>query len=161
MMTVQPASALDTLRLTHFLPAARDRVFHAWTAPDELKEWFEPDAHRVEEAALALTVGGAYRVSLCKDDARIVLSGAVIALDPPHRLEMSWSVAGADCDHGRHAQLSLAFAEKGAATELVLVQGPIPTASRAPLEAWWRQCFELLGEYLGREGRRETVEPYR
>jgi uncharacterized protein YndB with AHSA1/START domain len=157
-MTAQPAPTLETLRLTHFFPAARDRVFRAWTAPNELKEWFEPDAHRVEEAAVALSIGGAFRFALRKDEAQVVCSGTYAAVDPPRLLEMSWRVEGADCDHGEAARISLAFTEKGAATELVLAHGPVPAASRPRLEAWWRQCFELLGEYLGREGRRETLE---
>jgi uncharacterized protein YndB with AHSA1/START domain len=157
-MTAQPATHRETLRLNHLFPAARDRVFRAWTLPEEIREWFEPDACTAEEASVDLKVCGGFRLRLHKDGTDVVCAGAYLTVDPPRRLEMSWSVEGADCDHGHDARLSLDFVEKGAATELALVHGPIPTASRARLEAWWRQCFELLGEYLGREGRRETLE---
>ena len=149
----------DALRLKHFFPAARDRVFRAWTAADEVQEWWGPGAHAAESASIDPRVGGSCRIVTRTDGDEVALGGRYLDLHPPERVVMTWSSQGNERETDAPL-LTLTFRETGAATELTLIHDKLPKSRLGDAEAFWKECFELVGEYLGREGRRETTEPY-
>lgn len=57
------ASALDALRVSEVLPATPERVFRAWTTPDEVKQWWgRLDDYDVSTVEMDVRVGGTWRV---------------------------------------------------------------------------------------------------
>ena len=53
--------ARHTIVFQRTLPAPREDVFDAWTRPEELTEWWDPDGRRLVECKVDLRVGGAFR----------------------------------------------------------------------------------------------------
>ena len=48
------ATPQTTLRLTRAFAAPRERVFRAWTDPEELKRWFHPPGYETPSAFIAM-----------------------------------------------------------------------------------------------------------
>lgn len=58
--TEQPATY--ELTMTRLFNATPDRVFRAWTDPEQLRKWFAPRPFTVPEAEVDLRPGGASRI---------------------------------------------------------------------------------------------------
>lgn len=68
------------------LPASPERVFRAWTEPDELARWFSPNPELVTEAEVDLRVGGAYRIRMGTYE----VVGRYARIDAPRSLAFTW-----------------------------------------------------------------------
>lgn len=83
--------------LVRHLDAPRERVFRAWTDPDDLG-WFYNDTAPLptEPIEVDLRVGGAWRQEMVIDETtRYTTGGIYRELSPGHRLAFSWgAVAG-------------------------------------------------------------------
>lgn len=76
--------------------ALPDKVFQAWTNPDELRNWFGPDPGGLESVDVDLRVGGSWRFDYgVKNGEQNILRGRYLLIDPNRRLEFSWQ-------HERH-----------------------------------------------------------
>jgi len=62
MATQQQRATALTLRRT--FQASRERVFRAWTSPEEMKRWKGPGDRTTPIVEVDLRVGGAYRVHM-------------------------------------------------------------------------------------------------
>ncbi len=86
-MASHPAQNAETVRLTRFFAAPRERVFRAWTVAEEFKQWWGPGRHTTEAAEMDLRVGGKYRITMRRPDGRIqYLFGTYLDIRPPERL---------------------------------------------------------------------------
>ncbi len=65
-MASQRSSPATTLRLTRTFAAPREKVFRAWTDPEELKKWFGPVGYATPMAEVDLRVGGKYQLGMRK-----------------------------------------------------------------------------------------------
>ena len=71
--------------------ATRQRVFDAWTKPEELKRWHAPGPLTVALAEMDVRVGGEYRIHMVApsgEEHRVV--GTYREVDPPRRLAYTW-----------------------------------------------------------------------
>ena len=59
MSTSKPAANVQVKR---FIKAPPERVFTAWTTPEQVKQWFGPGTCQVLEAQVDPRVGGTYRI---------------------------------------------------------------------------------------------------
>lgn len=59
-------SPATTLRVARSFAAPREKVFRAWTDPEELKKWFGPVGYSTLIAEVDLRVGGKYRLGMRK-----------------------------------------------------------------------------------------------
>ena len=66
MSTATEERAILTLNRT--FAASRERVFAAWTEPEQIKQWFGPDACEVVEAHVDPRVGGEYRFRFARPE---------------------------------------------------------------------------------------------
>ena len=79
---------MTALTVTQHVAAPVDAVYAAWLDPDALARWWWvniPDT----TYAVDPRVGGTYRVESAA--AAITVEGRFLALEPPHRIEMSWT----------------------------------------------------------------------
>ena len=86
MTMANPTSqTTHTLTVRRTFAASRDRVFRAWTDPEELKQWWRLDeSYTTPMAEMDLRVGGKYRLAMKppQGDARIV-GGVFREIHPP------------------------------------------------------------------------------
>lgn len=73
------------------LKASAERVFQAWTDPNQLVQWFRgAPGTKVESAEVDLRVGGRYRIVIRSEDDEFIVFGTYSVVDPPRLLEFTW-----------------------------------------------------------------------
>jgi uncharacterized protein YndB with AHSA1/START domain len=82
------------VRITRILEAPPERVWRAWTEPDELVCWWGKRGWTAQRDSLVMDVrpGGAFRVTSHGPDGREqTTEGVYLVVDPPHTL--AWDAA--------------------------------------------------------------------
>lgn len=109
-----------TIRRT--INAPRQRVFDAWTQPEQLMNWWRvsPAMHTVI-AEVDLKVGGKYRLGMRDPEQAgpFTVGGEFVEITRPERLVYTWSWETPGMYEGE-TLVTVEFIEKGEATELVL-----------------------------------------
>jgi uncharacterized protein YndB with AHSA1/START domain len=136
-MPDQSTAALPTLEIRRTIRAPRQRVFAAWTKPEELKAWHAPGPLAVSLAEIDLRPGGSYRIHMrAPDGNEHRVSGVYREVDPPKKIVYTW---GWDGDHPvKNSVVTIEFHERGNATEVVLRHAGIADATeRTKHESGW------------------------
>lgn len=93
-MTTPASGPAISLSLSRTYPAPRERVFNAWTDPDQLKRWWAAqEGFTTPIAEVDLRVGGRYRLGMQPPDQDViyVVSGTYREVTPPQRLVFTWA----------------------------------------------------------------------
>ena len=125
---IEPSETSLTIRRT--FDASRERVYQAFTDPDELEQWFVPDGMTAEVRALEPESGGAFTVSWTDGENRIDNEGTYVEVAENERL-----VAVEETDGGE-LRLTYEFQNADDGTEVVVTQefpGPVPEGAA---EGW-------------------------
>ncbi len=142
-----------TLRLVHVFKAPIERVFAAWTDPDQFVQWMCPPGFRLDRCELDARAGGLWRVHGYKPDGtQFAKSGGYREVKRPERLVFTWGHHADDCfasQRGHETTVELTFRAIGDTTELTLVHGPfvdLPTLDGHT--EGWSGCFDKLDGFL-------------
>jgi uncharacterized protein YndB with AHSA1/START domain len=143
-----PMAASDRqVLITRIFEAPRERVFRAWTDPDEVAAWFGPehmDTPR-ERIHIDLRVGGRYELTM------IPRGGGgehAIGYDILELVEPELIVLRSDPmpEVGMHEPtvVRVELHDHGDKTRMTLSDGPLPPESRGHAEAGWSAAFDKL-----------------
>ncbi|PRY18137.1 uncharacterized protein YndB with AHSA1/START domain [Kineococcus rhizosphaerae] len=93
--TRTPAPTARSIELVREYPVEPQRVFAAWTDPEQL-EWFSGLPAAQSEPTVDLRPGGFWRLTLQEgpDGRRYATGGLYRLVEPPHRLEFHWGAPG-------------------------------------------------------------------
>ena len=139
-----------TVEMEQVLPAARPRVFAAFSDPAELAQWWGPHGFSTPNVELDLRPGGSYRFAMQPPEGELFhLAGEFVEVDPPARLVYTFRWEEPDPDD-RETVVTLEFAETGPRTTRIgFTQGEFRTAARRDLhEQGWTDSFERLRRLL-------------
>ncbi len=127
--------------------ASRERLFDAWTQPEQLKRWWGPKSVVCSDAQVDLKVGGSYRIANRFPDGNVVsISGEFEAVERPHLLVYTWRVGS---EAGAAERVSVTFETRGDATEVIVTHERIASAAiRDMHEQGWVGCLDGLAQYL-------------
>jgi glutathione S-transferase len=141
------AEGLLNLMIRMSIRASAERLFNAWTQPDQLKKWWGPVGVKCISAEIDLQVGGCYRIGNELPDGRVIwISGKFELIEEPRKLIYSWRVEG---DSGARERVTVCFESQGESTEVVVVHERIPDGpTRAQHEQGWLGCLDGLADYL-------------
>lgn len=132
------------LQIRRTLGAPREKVFQAWTEPEELKKWFAPgDDYSTPVVEVDLRVGGSYQVVM-KSPQGILhrLSGVFREVRPPAKLVYTWSWEG---ENRSETLVTVEFLARGDSTEIILTHEPFPTReAQREHETGWSGCLNRL-----------------
>ena len=146
-MSARPSGAPELeLVVRRLIAATPERLFDAWTDPQQLVRWWGPMGVRCSDASVDLRVGGEYRIANALPDGSTVwIRGVFEEIDPPHRLVYSWLL-----DHSTRAErVTVRFEACGAQTEVIVLHERLADEhSRAMHEQGWVGCIDGLVEYL-------------
>ncbi len=139
-MTIQSDIGL-TLVVRRTIRASAERLFDAWTRPEQLVQWWGPKGAHCPHAEVDLRVGGRYRIGNQFGDGQVIwISGQFEAIERPVKLVYSWIIEPAAAE-----RVSVSFEEEGGVTEVVLVHERIAdAASRDKHAAGWDGCLDGL-----------------
>jgi uncharacterized protein YndB with AHSA1/START domain len=139
-----------SLRIERVLPAAPQVVFRAFTAPDELAQWWGPEGFTIPSVEIDPQLGGRYRIEMRPPEGdAFFLSGEFREVDPPRRLAYTFAWEDPDPDD-TETLVDLSFRDLGDSTEVTLNQDPFRTEARLELHRdGWTDTLDKLERHLG------------
>ena len=142
------------LRITRVFDASRERVFRAWTDPDDVAMWFSPAPLTTprESVRIDLRVGGRYELTMVMPDgAASPLGFEIVELDPPGLLVLRADpMPEAGMAEPTLVRIELEDETSGACarTRMTLSDGPYPTGFGVHAERGWRSAFDKLASVV-------------
>jgi uncharacterized protein YndB with AHSA1/START domain len=135
------------LSLRRIIRAPREKVFAAWTDPEQLRQWWGPGPVSCPEAHVDLREGGAYRLANREADGSITwISGTFERVRAPDELVYTWTIGSAP---GEPTLVSVAFLPHAEGTELVLTHARFAAAAVRDMHlAGWNGCIDKLEALL-------------
>jgi uncharacterized protein YndB with AHSA1/START domain len=138
------------------LQAPREVVFQAWTDPDHLQWFANPNHPPRHPTTVDLRVGGEWRLSMVEHEAKSYTTGGVYReIVPPERLVFTWGVTGGwpDYDAERPENLpicTVTLKDLGDATEMIFDVAFADNAPEDVVKHWYAVGF--------RDGFTQTVD---
>lgn len=143
-----PSRGLEnSLRITRLFQAPREKVFEAWTRPEQMSRWCAPSEEYSTSAEVDLRVGGAYRIEMTHASGSVHTAvGEYREMTPPERLVYTWSWE----DGGvKDTLVTIELRELDGGTELTLVHERFPDAEQSGKhEQGWTGCLKRFESAL-------------
>ncbi len=142
------------VRITRVFDASRERVFRAWTDPDDVAMWFSPAPLTTprESVRIDLRIGGRYELTMVMPDgAASPLGFEIVELDPPGLLVLrSDPMPEAGMPEPTFVRIELEDETSGAGvrTRMTLSDGPYPNGFGVHAERGWRSAFDKLASVV-------------
>lgn len=129
---LKSAPGLEPVVVEGVFAAPVERVYRAWTDPDELKAWFGLERHSLVSAEVDLRVGGRWRFVVSESEhERTSLHGEYLEIEPNARLAFSWRFLRENADGIREetgtSRVTVTFEAHGASTRVHLSHEGIAT----------------------------------
>lgn len=126
------------VNISRFFRAPRERVFAAWTHPDQMKQWMGPVNFTCPEAEADLRVGGLYRVVMrgtppprngeAPQEVTSTVTGEYLEVRPPEQVRYTWNPTWSP---GEQSIVTLRLLEENGGTRLELMHEGFVTAESA------------------------------
>jgi uncharacterized protein YndB with AHSA1/START domain len=138
-----------TLVVRRTIRATPERLFDAWTRPEQLPQWWGPQGVTCIAAQVDLRVGGRYRIANQFADGRLLwISGEFELIERPRRLAYTWRL---EPSAGPAERVIVTLAAHGAGTRVVVTHQRIANAQLRQQHAQgWRGCLRRLARYTER-----------
>lgn len=141
----------ESLSLTEsrLIRATPERLFEAWTRPEQLLLWWGPATVKCVEAEVDLRPGGRYRLGNQLPDGSIVLiQGEFLRVERPTELEYTWRVKQGAM-RPSDERVRVRFEAQGEHTRVEVFHDRIgDTDTRRGHAHGWHGCLEGLAQLL-------------
>jgi uncharacterized protein YndB with AHSA1/START domain len=135
----------ENLTVQRVIRAPRERVFRAWTDPNEILKWFAPGDCRALQAHVELRVGGNYHFRVFTHGIEMDLVGVFREITAPSRLVYTWQFKGGPPPDMPETLVTVEFVEKGSSTEIRIKHEQLPTSEvREQHRLGWEGCLDKL-----------------
>jgi uncharacterized protein YndB with AHSA1/START domain len=159
-MPDQTATETKQFTITRVFDAPRERVWRAWTDPDEAPYWLHPRDIRTPRESVDFDVrpGGRYRYTMiAADGAEYPTGGTYREVTPHERLVFTWGNPGEDDDEGVPV-ITVELAQHGDAGDQTRMTFHLQGIAGAPGDQnvydGWSEALDLFGERLATTGGR-------
>jgi glutathione S-transferase len=127
--------------------ASIQRVFDAWTQPEQLRAWWGPQPVTCSDAEVDLRVGGRFSlVNALPDGSTVTIHGQFRVVEPPRKLVYTWRMDDGSLES---SLVTVTFEPRGEGTEVIVVHEDIPTEPvRESHENGWRGCLDGLERHF-------------
>ena len=142
----------DKVEVRRIFSASRERIFAAWSDPEEMKQWFGGTHCRASEIKVDFRVGGSYSISGSKDGVGTWTTvGVYREITPPARVVYTWQWLDDPDWEGHPSLVTVEFTEVAGGTEVLVTHERFPSEeSRGNHDQGWNQAMEKLAAYLAR-----------
>ena len=135
------------ISITRTFGAPPERVFEAWTTPEQFGRWFGTESTVVKDVSMDLQVGGAWSARMILGDGNeIGWHGTYLEVDAPNRLVFNLSDRSGD----QYERVTVELRAVADGTEMTFTQagGNMPPENYARAEEGWRSFFDDLAKGL-------------
>jgi uncharacterized protein YndB with AHSA1/START domain len=146
------ATADQAVLITRIFDAPRERVFKAWTDPEEVAVWYGPEGWETprDRIRIDLRVGGRYELTMARRDGggEFVIGYEIVELVEPELIVLRSDPMP---EMGMHEPtvVRVEFHDHGDKTRMTLSDGPLPPQGRGPAEAGWNAALDKLAAHVG------------
>jgi uncharacterized protein YndB with AHSA1/START domain len=149
MSDTTPEAADQGVLITRIFEAPRERVFRAWTDPDEVAAWFGPEHVETPRDGIHidLRVGGRYELTMVRrGGGEFAIGYEIVELVEPELIVLRSDPMP---QAGMHepSVVRVEFHDHGAKTRMTLSDGPYP-AGGGHAEAGWNAAFDKLAAFI-------------
>ena len=140
----------SVLCMNRIIAAPRERVFEAWTTPEDIKVWFGPETCSVLAAQIDLRVNGEFCFDISsRECGNVRLLGSYREITPPSKLVYTWHWEGHPILSLENSLVSVEFIELGGSTEIRLTHENLPSdEAREDHRHGWSGCFDKLEKHI-------------
>lgn len=146
MSAPTPPAADQEVLITRIFEAPRERVFRAWTDPDEVAAWYGPEHMEAprERIHIDLRVGGRWELTMVQPGggAEFTIGYEIVELVEPELIVLR-SDPMPEMGMQEPVVVRVEFHDHGAKTRMTLSDGPYPSGA-GHAEAGWGAAFEKL-----------------
>jgi uncharacterized protein YndB with AHSA1/START domain len=146
------AAADREVLITRIFDAPRERVFKAWTEPDDVAEWYGPEGFDTprDRVRIDLRVGGRYELTMVRrsDRREFAIGYEIVELVEPELLVLR-SDPVPEVHVNEATVVRVQFHAHGDRTRMTLSDGPYPPEMRGHAEAGYQAAFEKLAARVG------------
>ena len=123
------AEQVDTsITIVRKFSASTERVYEAWTSPEQICQWIGPAEVYCKEADIDLRVDGNYRILMIGESNEHTIIGKYKEVIPNEKLQFTWKWQNSD---GPETLVTLVFNEIEDGTELTLLHENFATKEAA------------------------------
>jgi uncharacterized protein YndB with AHSA1/START domain len=145
------AGADQQVLITRIFEAPRERVFRAWTDPDEVAAWFGPaqcDTPR-EKIRIDLRVGGRYELTMVRREGggEFPIGYEIVELVEPELIVLRSDPMPAAGMH-EPTVVRIELHDHGDKTRMTLSDAPLPPEGRDGAEAGWNAAMDKLARLV-------------
>ena len=134
------------LEISRVIEAPRDRVYAAWTDPEQLKQWFGPENVKTRELVADARVGGTFRWDIINSEGEeMTMRGEFRELQPDKKIVFTWQWED-DEDWENHISIvTVELYDRDGGTELLLTHEQLPNEeSRDGHTRGWESALDKL-----------------
>jgi uncharacterized protein YndB with AHSA1/START domain len=142
------AAADQEVRITRIFEAPRERVFRAWTDPDEVAAWYGPESFDTprERIHIDLRVGGRYELTMVqRGGSEFAIGYEIVELVEPELLVLR-SDPMPEVGVHESTMTRVELHDLGGRTRMTLTDGPYTESAHA--EAGWRGALDKLAALI-------------
>jgi uncharacterized protein YndB with AHSA1/START domain len=158
-MDVRTATPTQQLVIERTIEASPERVFDAFTDPDQLKAWWWPSGFSCPSAEVDLRVGGRYRLAMewpgsipAEQQLSHHMDGEYYEIERPHRLVMSGRAVNDERGELFATLIEVSLEARDGGTALTIRQSyfePMPPAEAlSGAEQGWSEQLDKLVRLL-------------
>ncbi|MEM7458260.1 MAG: SRPBCC domain-containing protein [Pseudomonadota bacterium] len=154
---VKSPEGADPIVVEGVFKTTAERMFAAWTTPDDLKQWFGPGPGHLDLVDVDLREGGAWRFAYgMRDGQSNELSGAYEVIDAPRKLVFSWihtrKFADGRAERTDASKVTITFDERADGTLVRLVHEAIKTRDgRLGVRGGWDGGYVRLDDFIANQ----------
>jgi len=135
-------------------PVPVEKLYQAWTTPDDLKQWWKPSENKLKTVELDVREGGKfkYEFEAREGETAVIITGDYKEVKPNEKLVYSWNW-DVPSDHIKKSdhQLTIAFQSSGEGSKISITQENYENdESITPHEEGWEKALNDLREYLNK-----------
>ena len=141
-----------SLEIKRIINAPRERVYHAWTDPEQLKEWWGPEGVRTRNFTADVKIGGKYRWDLLNEEGEeMSVFGEYLELTPGRRITFTWKWDDDENWKTHDSIVTIELSDRDGGTEVRLVHEKLPSAaSRDRHHEGWNSVLERLEKFFNK-----------
>lgn len=129
-----------------------ERLYQAWTTPDDLKQWWKPSENKLTTVELDIKEGGKFKYEFEAKEGQtaVIITGEYKEVKPNEKLVYSWNwdVPSDNIKKSDH-QLTIQFQPSGEGSKISVTQENYENdESITPHQEGWEKALNDLHDYL-------------
>jgi uncharacterized protein YndB with AHSA1/START domain len=134
------------LEISRVIEAPRDRVYAAWTDPEQLKQWFGPENVKTRELVADARMGGTFRWDIINSEGEeMTMRGEFRELQPDKKIVFTWQWEDDEDWKNRTSIVTVDLYDRDGGTELRLTHEQLPNEeSRDGHTRGWESALDKL-----------------